>query len=400
MATLKFILNKKANKDGKHAIYLRLTHNRKPTTIRTGIVLFYEEWNSKDGQINKIKGGTPNIEKIRHKLNKLIVEKRNRIDKLKETDNLYNYSVTQLRNVLEGKEDKITVFDFWEDFMNNQKTFNKINTKKAYFFSLKSLKKFRKNIDLRFEQIDYNFMTSYEKWFLNRGTTYNGFANRMHILKAIYNEAVKRKIVSRDSSLDNYKVKKTPTVRRSLTYEEFEKVKDIDLSKSPKLERARELFLISYNAGGMPFIDLVKLKFENIIDNGIYYKRSKTGSSIIMPIMPELQKILKPYLEVDKRKGFIFPYILNDDSFKMDNDYKKAWGKYNYYLKKVGKLCGLKKPLTTYVARHTFATLMLKKYNLPSYAVKDFMGHSNLNMTETYIDRMSLVEGRKLLSAI
>jgi integrase len=391
MATLKYIIKKQTKSNGKFSVYLRVTHNRKPTTIKTNIDVYEKEWVNEAGRIKKIKNGTDNIARLNNRLDKLKSKAYDIICKLEDDERLDGMTVTELRKVIIGKEEKINVFVFWEKLLNN-KVFNSRSTKKAYLNSLKSIKAFTNNKEICFREINYKFLKNYEQWNNRKGNSINGYGTHLRILKAIYNEAIKYKVADRkDYPFLDYKIKKETPKKKSLTISEFEKLRNLDLTNENLIE-ARNIFLISYYAGGMPFVDLVKLKAKNIIENEICYNRTKTGVYIKIPIISELQKLLKPYL---KEKGYLFHYVEQDDFFKYGKKYDNAIAEYNNKLYKIGKLCNLNFKLTSYAARHTFATLSVNHYKMQINLVQKSMGHLNIKTTQTYLNSYTKEEKQK-----
>ena len=387
MATLKYIINKKSNKNGKHYIYLRLTHKRKPTSIKTGIEVLLDEWDSKTEKIKKIKNGTPNIVKLNFKLSKFSIRISEAIDKIESEGKLHLLNVTQLRKIVMGNQEKESVFNFWERFINEIKHFKSLNTKIAYECSFKSFKKFRKNEDLFFEELDYSILCKYKKWFIDKNVTTNGYRGKLTNLKTIFYEAKKHKIFTNE--LDpflHFTIEKTPPKKKALTKEEMERIIHYKVDENSYLGKAKNIFLISYYACGIPFVDLVKLKYENIDNNFIQYNRSKTKTAITIPLIPKLKVLLEKHLALNSNKEYIFPFITTEEPKKFRKQYLVAQRHYNYSLSVLGEKCGLKKKLTPYKSRHTAATLMINEYKIPIHIVAALFGHSSTRMTETYVD--------------
>lgn len=386
MTTLKFIINKRLKKNGKHAIYLRITHNRVPTTIETGIDVFKREWQNDTGRVRKISNGSENIQRLNSRLSKLLLKAEKIIDDLEDEDKLFDLSVTDLRRTILNKKDVIKLFLFWEEFLV-KKHFNSINTKKGYTNALNSFKTFTKSEDIRFNRVTYEFLKKYERWNLQKGNSYNGFATHLNMLKAIFNEAIKQDIIKESIyPFRKYKVKIDEPEKRSLTLPEFQKIQKIVLDNEPKLERARNLFLISFYLGGISFVDLVKLKHLNLVGNEIRFNRSKTNVPIVIPMNDHLKILMQPYLNL-KKNEYIFDVLTSDSLFIKKNElaYKRAWENYNNNLIKLGERCGISKKLTTYVSRHSYATLALNEFKTPLNLVKSSMGHKKINTTNKYI---------------
>lgn len=138
---------------------------------------------------------------------------------------------------------------------------------------------------------------------------------------------------------------------------------------------------------GINIGDLCLLKEENIINGRIEYVRQKTHKPYSIKIEPEIMEIINRYRGKE--------YLLNPcDSYKKYNDFI---GHINDGLKRIGSINrvgrGGKKVITplfpglsTYWARHTFATIAHVECGIPIDMVADLLGHSNGNeVTNIYI---------------
>ena len=152
--------------------------------------------------------------------------------------------------------------------------------------------------------------------------------------------------------------------RRPLNEEELLLLREMNLS--PKEAKVRDLFIFCAYTG-LAFVDSQVFDFFTMTENvnGQAYidgKRVKTGCTFYTPILPPAMDVLKKY-------NFHLPHISNQ--------------KANDYLHLLEMRCGLNKPLTTHVARHSFATLILS-YDVPIENVARMMGHTDIKTTQVY----------------
>ena len=152
----------------------------------------------------------------------------------------------------------------------------------------------------------------------------------------------------------------------------------------------------------MNFIDIIKLKWTDIKDNRIYYVRSKTKGTFSIEILEPVQTILDYYKTTNGKSQYVFPILLKSDltPIQILNRKKKVLQQYNSGLKEIAKLIGINKNLTSYVARHSFATA-LKNKGSSIEKISELMGHSDIKVTMSYLkdfDQDTLdIENRKLL---
>ncbi|MBN1181637.1 MAG: site-specific integrase [Bacteroidales bacterium] len=143
-----------------------------------------------------------------------------------------------------------------------------------------------------------------------------------------------------------------------------------------RLEQIRDVFLFCCFTG-LSFSDAKSLcTYHLFSDKGgsiyIQKKRQKTNISFTVPILTVAKKIMDKYAyhPCRLRNNMILPVISNQ--------------KYNGYLKEIADICGIKKHLTTHVARHTFATTVAINNEIPEHIVAHILGHTNTQMTKHY----------------
>lgn len=163
---------------------------------------------------------------------------------------------------------------------------------------------------------------------------------------------------------DTIKIKKGEVNIVPLTKEELMTIANKDFGIT-RLNQVRDLFIFAANTA-LSYCDLVSVKREDIqTDGDVMYlkkKRGKTGVTYILPLNDTAIGILRKY-------DYALPVITNQ--------------KYNSYLKEIADICGIKKTLTTHLARHTAATLMLNA-GIAIEVVSKILGHSNTKMTQHY----------------
>ena len=154
--------------------------------------------------------------------------------------------------------------------------------------------------------------------------------------------------------------------------------------------RSQQYFLFSYYARGMNFIDMAKLKLkENLLGNELSYTRSKNKRRYTYPLHSKALAILHDFRlsEIKSNDGYIFPILhsYHDTPKKIDARIDSALKDLNEDLKKIANLIGLEKHLTSYVARHSFATaLRYKSVNVS--IIQEALGHETELQTMTYLD--------------
>ena len=256
-----------------------------------------------------------------------------------------------------------------------------------------------------FENITPEFLEKWETSMRARGNENGGIAFKMRELRAIFNTAIRRKLISREIyPFQEYKISKLKAKKnkRALSLEDFKKLKEVDLSERPDLIDAYHYFMFSVYTRGMNFVDMMKLKWTDIQDNRIYYTRSKTKGQFNIEVTEKVQELLDYYKAQERDTEYVFPILLKDDLTPTQIAHRKhkVLGRCNRNLKEIAQLAGIDKKLTTYVARHSFATL-LRQMGTSTDKISELMGHSDVQITMTYLKEFDNdildKENRKLL---
>lgn len=187
-------------------------------------------------------------------------------------------------------------------------------------------------------------------------------------------------------SLCRLNVRRQETVKRALSKEEIALIASADLRRYPQLEAARDLFMFSFYCRGMSFVDVIHLKHDGIVRDTIFYTRSKTGQRLQIGLLPTMKEIIEKY----RTSGpYIFPYIHGQSPRDAYTQYRYSLGTVNRYLKRLGTLLNIGIPLTTYVARHSWATIA-KNEGIPISLISEGLGHTSEKTTQIYLNSFAV----------
>jgi integrase/recombinase XerD len=257
-----------------------------------------------------------------------------------------------------------------------------------------ALRRFSGGRPVRFADLTATKLEALEAYLKREGCSGGGIATYMRILKVAVNRAIKEGIMHRDQypfetaqtrgySMKRLKSKANP---RALTEDDMDKLKRFPLEDHPHLAESLRLFLFSYYARGMNFGDLAHLKHADVYDGRIHYHRRKTSDPFSIPVSQALADILEAFDRTDS--PYLFP-ILSDRHATAKQQWdriQKCLREYNKDLKEVATAVGIQVPLTSYVARHTFATT-LKRKGVDLAVISESMGHESVNTTRAYLKR-------------
>lgn len=374
--------------DGQYLVYLRITKNRRKKEISIGLKGFKEHFVSeqfiKPHPNFKIENGF--IIKQKHEALSII-----RNFQLNDEDFTLESFERKFRGVPETNDN---FFDFTEEIIKEMEQSDRLGNARAYKEAKESLVKFINENHLgktivKFKELTPELLEKYEVYMRSRGNENGGMAFKMRQIRAIFNKAINRKIISQDIYPFKYykvsKLKAKPN-KRALTVEDFKKLKDVNLSQFPHLMEAYNYFMFSFYTRGMNFVDMMYLKKSDIVNDRLYYTRAKTKGRFNIEIVDKAQEIIDFYKDKTKNTSYVFPILLSDDMTPKQIEYRKhkVLSRYNRKLGEIAKIAGVESHVTSYVARHSFATI-LKKKGTSTDLISELMGHSNVQITMTYL---------------
>lgn len=292
-------------------------------------------------------------------------------------------------NTSESKKKENTFFVFMEDVASNLKSLGKIRTSETYKSSLDSFKKFRKGKDLTFKKFNQDLMIEYEAYLKAKGVSKNTSSFYMRTLRAVYNRAVNKELTPQKYPFKYVYTGVDKTQKRAVSLQTMKQIKHLNLSSEKKLDFARDMFLFSFYARGMSFVDMAYLR-KNDLSNGILtYRRHKTGQLLHIKWEACMQEIVNKYK--NEQSTFLLPIINTNEVEEQRKQYIYSAHNINRCLKKIGAMLGLSLPLTMYVARHTWASIAKQK-NVPLSIISDGLGHDSELTTRIYLSSLDNIE--------
>ena len=222
-----------------------------------------------------------------------------------------------------------------------------------------------------------------------RGCSWNTVSTYLRTLRAVYNRAVDLRKASYVPHLFRSVYTGTRADRRrALDMEDMKKVFARLLQSdaiTPAMKGAQELFILMFLLRGLPFVDLAYLRKSDLRGNVISYRRRKTGRPLSVTLTTEAMFLLQKYMNWEEQSPYLFPILHSDEgSPKAYREYQLALRNFNYQLELLGKALGLKDRLSSYTARHTWATTAYYCEIHPGI-ISEAMGHSSITVTETYL---------------
>lgn len=385
-ASVKVVFYKhKTLKDGKHPILLQVIKDRKIKRISTGYSASKKEWDFKE---NKPSAKHP----FQTELELVIAEKKKSLLKqvLNLDENNKQYSAATVVQKVKRKKAAYSVFIYFDEIIKQLKTANRIGNAEVYQTCKNVLSDFNQRNDLAFTQIDVAFLNKFETACKSKGLKESSISSYLRTLRAVFNRAINEDIITLDVyPFKQYKIGKLKldTQKRAIRAEQIVLIEKFKAKENSRLLLAKNIFLFSYYTMGTNLVDIANLTWDQVKDGRLKYIRTKTHKPLNIILIEKAKQILQTYKK-QKTDKYIFPIYSENvhiTAQQKANRLHKILQQVNEDLKKIAHECGINEKLTTYVARHSVATI-LKRKGVSTTVISELLGHETEEITQTYLD--------------
>ena len=270
---------------------------------------------------------------------------------------------------------------FGRELVGQLKQIGRTRTAERYTTVLNSFGRFRGEKDIPLDEVESNLMVEYEIFLHANDACPNTSSYYMRGLRAIYNRAVEKELTGQRSPFKHVYTGIDKTVKRAVPLKIIRQIKELDLTLFPVMDFARDIFMFSFYTRGMSFVDMAYLKKKDLQNGILSYRRQKTGQLLFIKWERPMQEIVDKY--DTGGSPYLLPIIKNVDTDER-RQYKNAAHQVNEKLKKLGEKLGLAIPLTSYVARHAWASIAKSK-NVPLATISEALGHDSEKTTRIYL---------------
>ncbi len=300
------------------------------------------------------------------------------------------------------KKGKMGFFRLVAERVRHFTELGKLKTASNYACALKHFRSFRQEEDIAVGDLTAGIIRDFQSYLIGRRLKMNTVSLYNRSLRAAYNYALDEEMIQVDrrpfrkvfTGLEKTRKRalKSPMVRRLIR---------LPLAES-MLRFARDLFLFSVYMQGMPFVDLAHLTKAQFRNGCIVYQRRKTNRRLVIRVHACARRIIDRYRVKDPDCPYLFP-ILYNPAKRARVGYFSALRSYNKRLARLSLLLGQEEPLTSYVARHTWASLA-REYGVRDTIICEAMGHSDIKTTMIYLNSLDTgvvaAANRKILTSL
>ena len=372
----------KVLKNNESPLMLRICKDGKRKYESIGISILPSLWDFKQ---NKPTRKCPNKEYIERLIAEKVKVYTDKVIEFKSQEK--EFTATSLMEKVNKPVKRKTVQEVFNQYIQELESANRLRYADMYKCTMHSLIKFNKHLDIPFSDMDTIWLKRYEVWLQSQGLAINTLGTRFRHLRVIYNFAIEEKIVKSEYyPFNSFKVSKLSqtTAKRSIQKDEILSVLNYQ-GQTPLECLAIDLFTFSYLAAGINFGDIARLTKDNILENRLIYIRKKTQKQIKVSLQEQAIKLIQKYSMPDN--PYLFPNLSNFHKTEQQkvNRIHKIIAKVNKSLKEIGERLNIPIDLTTYVARHSFATV-LKRSGVNTSLICEALGHSSERVTQIYLD--------------
>ncbi len=399
----------KTLKGGLHPFMIRSTKDGKRAYAATGLSLHPEYWDDAKGKVKK-KYPEPHREKLLAALRALEDKYRNAATDLADADEQHDAAAV-LTKATEGRKQarRVLLLAYIEELAAAMSAAGKLGNAGVYRDCANQLRKFIADEyhagDVPFDRVTVAFCDEWERTLRATGAADITLSLRFRTLRAVLNKAIANGAMKADrypfartvAERHKFQVGKfdVSTTPRAVPREELRRLENLE----PATERqrlAKAVFLFSFYCNGINFVDLAQLRWRDLsgpnpaAPERLRYTRQKTGGEFNIKLLAPAVALLaacRP-LTYATPASYVFPVLdpaRHVTATQIKNRLHKVLGQVNQDLKALGQAAGIAAPLTTYVARHSFATT-LKKAGKATAIISQAMGHRDERTTAVYLD--------------
>jgi integrase/recombinase XerD len=381
--------------NGEYPIMLRITINRQSQFVTTKKSSCPEHWDHISGCAKKSHSDFKTI-------NLLLKNITSKIDlyllNAGEEETVVSFDdvkqfVLKLTNTDKDIKAK-SLFSFFEAEIKRLKVEERLGYAETYQSTLNCLKRFTEGKDHAFVNMQLDFLKKFEAYLLGRNCAVTTRSVYFRTFRTVWRTAISDKICPekhypfKDFAFSKYNNPRTK--KRAITKAQIDKIAEVEIdAKDDAVLNSRNYFLFSFYCRGLNFTDLASLKWGNVKDGELNYFRAKTKEEFQFKLHPVALEMLAYYrkLEGNSDAGYIFPilYKRHMTALSIRDRKKKILKRVNKDIKELAKSVGIEKNVTTYVARHSYATA-LRVNGISKEMIGQSLGHEDTKTTDIYLD--------------
>ncbi len=388
MATIKLKFRPSSVPEAEGTLYYQVIHKRKVKWISTEHHIYADEWDENTETIvvaerSERKGA---LALMQCKIDWALKRWQTILDRLERSHK--DYTVEELCETFSKEQTYKTVFVFLQEQVTKKEQMKRQGTARTYENAYRRFKAFREDVDLTFDELTPDMIECYEAWLIDKRLKQNSIRCYLRTLNTLLCKAVEEGLLNNTNLFCHVRLSYVKTTKRAISEKELKVIANLELPENSTMALARDIFMFSFYMRGMPFVDIAYLR-KTDLKNGMWiYCRRKTNQCLMVEWEKAQQKILDRYAHQMENRSYLLPIIKEEDGTEY-KQYQRMQININRALKKIGEMAELKMPLTTYVARHTWASVA-RDMNIPIAVISEGMGHNSIKTTQVYLNSIDI----------
>lgn len=379
MIAIKLIARQSVNDPGKCALFYEIRVNRELFQVSVPYLIPSDDWDFENQTFALPLGAcTSYLHDIRHRIREEMSSITDALSRLSYGDSVPDI----IFNVLPYD----SVFRFFRRLSKQMEGYCRYGTHRTYQSTLNRFMLFRCGEDLHFPRIDSRMIEDFEAFLRSKHNVRNTVSFYLRTFRTMYRKAIASGLCESEASFKNVYTGFDRTRKRAVSLEWIRTISRIKLTAS-SLCFARDMFMFSFYMRGMPFVDMAYLKKTDLKGGFICYRRRKTGSMLVIQWERQMQAIVQRYSSLTGDSPYLLPILISGrDDY---SSYRIVERCVNRNLKRIGEMIGLNVPLTTYVARHSWASVA-RNMQIPVSVISEGLGHDSERTTQVYLSSLDV----------
>ncbi len=379
MASVKVKFRASASEGQPGSLYYQIIQQRVVRQISTDYKLYPHEWDA--GAETVVIGGERQhyLAAVKERADWDVSRLKAVIARL-ETGGRH-YTADEVITTFRRRTQEASLCNYMHGAIAHLRQMGRERTAETYTSALRSFMTFTEGRDLPLDGVSSALMERYEAWLRSRGVRMNSSSFYLRILRAVYNRAVEDGLTPQRHPFAHVYTGVEKTAKRAVPLKTIKALKRLDLTEKPRLALARDLFLFSFYTRGMSFVDMAYLRREQLQRGLLTYRRRKTGQELSIRWERCMQQIVEKY-STGCLGDYLLPIIRRESDER--RQYTNALHVVNQRLKRLSEQLRLPRPLTMYVARHSWASAARQRH-VPLSVISEGMGHDSEATTQIYL---------------
>lgn len=397
-ATTAIILDtRREKKDGTYPIKIRVTYDQRYKKYGTKYDLSESDYmiiTRKNFRSEKLRNIKTALDKIKVNVDELI-------------SGMDEFSFDEFENLfLEKRGDMTNLINAFDQIVVQKKESGRIATAIGYEYAKKSLQEFEKfqsnkseDVEnIHFKKLTVNYLKEYDSWMRSKGKTTTTIGMYLRNVRALMNSAVKNNVIKANAypfGVGKYEIPTSNSIKKALTNDELKKLFAYQPEQGSPEHFYFDLWLFSYLCNGLNIKDILRLKYSDIHGESLIFVRAKTEHTTKQ--RTEIEAILTPIAKqiIDQwgtkpiqPDNFIFPFLNKNMTAEKQHKVKEqvVW-QINKYIKRVAEKVGIDAKMTTYVARHSYTSKLLRA-GISIEFLRQQLGHTDSKTTLNYAQKI------------